>query len=332
MSWFFGKAGPSTAVVCRLLPALSPARTAGTTTPPPPLSGLASSFGGRGLDTRRARRSVDRLIGATCASMASFAAACTTCGRAAPQGCVDRHSRPSVTMPCCRVPARAFPYVIPVLGRGHEGNKFMRFYAECPARVVGQIVLDLLAVTWLAAWIWIALQLRGAVLRLQDPGRQLVDAGQALQGTFGHSAQAASGLPFVGADLARAVNQGTRAGQVVTEAGNDQILAIGYIAAGVAGAVIVLAAVPLLWYWLPRRVRYARAAAAAAAMRNDDPELLALRALMERSHRQLRSVSKTPAHAWRTGDAEVIPRLASLQLATLGLRTKSPHHAQRPGL
>ncbi len=209
----------------------------------------------------------------------------------------------------------------------------MRIYAERPLHATRQFLIDLSALTWLAVCTWMALQLHDSVLGLQNPGRQLVQAGQSLQTTFDHTAHTAAGIPLVGTDLAGAFNQGTQTGRVLTEAGNDQLNAITYLANGLAGTIIILALVPLVWYWLPRRIRYTRAATTAAALRSQDPDLLALRALTQQPPSKLRSLSHAPAQEWRTGQPETIHRLANLQLATLGLRpiiTQNTRHPQVP--
>jgi hypothetical protein len=196
----------------------------------------------------------------------------------------------------------------------------VRFYAERPVRATGQVVADLLAVAWVAACWWFAMLLREWVLELRAPGQRLVDAGGALQRTFGGAAQSASRVPFVGTDLSGALGHGTDAGQVMVDAGRSQIDAVGYAATGLTAAVVVLGLLPVLWYALRLRLRYARAASAAVAMRARDPELLALRALSTQPVRRLLAVSAEPAAAWRAGDTETVGRLAALHLGSLGLR------------
>ena len=204
----------------------------------------------------------------------------------------------------------------------------MRFYAERPDRLALQMVADLLAVAWAVGWVWVALDAREQVLSLQGSGEQLVDAGGDVSRTFSRAADTAGRVPFVGDELAGALGRGTGAGRAISDAGRSQVEAVAQLAFGAAVAIVVLAVIPVLTLWLFARVRYARAAAAAAALRtSDSTDLLALRALAGLPPRRLLRLSADPARAWRDGDAEVVDRLASLQLAQLGLR---PRCGRRP--
>ncbi len=196
----------------------------------------------------------------------------------------------------------------------------MRFYAERPGRLMLQVIADLLAVAWVAGWVWLALEVREQVLGLQGAGEQLIKAGGNVSGTFNHAAGIASRVPLFGDDLAGALGRGSEAGQAITAAGRSQVEAVAQLAFGAAVATVALAVIPVLALWLSARVRYALAAAAAVAVRSSDKDLLALRALVGLPPRRLLRVSADPARAWRIGDAEAVDRLASLQLAKLGLR------------
>ncbi|SFS70952.1 hypothetical protein [Saccharopolyspora flava] len=196
----------------------------------------------------------------------------------------------------------------------------MRFYAERPTRLAGQLLSDLLAIGWVAGFWWLADLARSAVLELQASGHRMIEAGGGLRTTFTDAARTASEVPFVGDDLAGALGRGTAAGDVLVDAGGRLMEVIDLAAGGVFAVIVVLALIPVLAVWLPRRIRYARAAGQAVAMRAQGPDLLALRALTELPHRRLRRVGREPAAAWREGDAEVIAQLAGMRLASLGLR------------
>ncbi|RRO18016.1 hypothetical protein EIL87_07040 [Saccharopolyspora rhizosphaerae] len=196
----------------------------------------------------------------------------------------------------------------------------MRFYAERPGRMAVQLLSDLAAITWLAAFAWLAGQARSAVLELGAPGHRMVEAGGGLRSTFADAASTASGVPFVGDDLAGALQRGGSSGDVLVDAGARVLEAVDLAATSAAVVIVALALVPVLAVWLPRRIRYARAAGQAVAMRAQGPDLLALRALAELPPRRLARIGTEPAAAWRAGDAEVIAQLAELRLASLGLR------------
>jgi hypothetical protein len=160
---------------------------------------------------------------------------------------------------------------------------------------------------------------RDLVLQLRTPADTLTGAGDGIRGVFDDAARTAGQLPLVGEDLARALGAGTGAGDSLATAGRDMATTFATIASGTAVAVVVLGVLPVLLTWLPRRVRYARAAASAARMRATDTDLLALRALTNQPVSRLLGVSPDPAAAWRRDDREAVRALATLELSALGL-------------
>jgi hypothetical protein len=196
----------------------------------------------------------------------------------------------------------------------------MRIYAERPVRILRQLVADVLAIGWVVVVVLAALAVREVILRLQGPATALADAGTSIAGVFTGAAQTAGKVPFVGGDLSAALGQGTGAGERIAAAGREQVETIASVASGTAVVLIIIGVLPVLFLWLPLRIRYARAASAAVAVRDLDDDLLALRAMTRLPVRKLLSVSPDPAAAWRASDAEAIRGLAALELARLGLR------------
>jgi hypothetical protein len=196
----------------------------------------------------------------------------------------------------------------------------MRIYAERPGRAALQLLADLLGVGWLALCVFVARTAHDLLLRLQEPARALAGAGESVRSAFDDASRTASGVPFVGDDLARALGTGTGAGESLATAGREQMEAIATFALGTGIAIVVLGALPVLLVWLPLRVRYARIARSAVTARAVDTDLLALRAIARRPVRRLLKVSPDPAAAWRRDDREVVRNLAALELRSLGLR------------
>lgn len=195
----------------------------------------------------------------------------------------------------------------------------MKWYADRPARFTRQLIADLLAIGWVALWIWVATTVHDWVLQLRAPGDGLVNAGGSIRDVFTNAAAKARGVPFVGEDLAGALGNGSKAGETLTSAGNAQIGVVQDSAFWLATAIVVIPVLFLLVSWLPIRLRYARKAANTARLR-DMPDLLALRALTSLSPRQLAKFDGDPAVAWRTGDTDVIDELARRQLASVGVK------------
>jgi hypothetical protein len=196
----------------------------------------------------------------------------------------------------------------------------MRIYAERPGRAGLQLLADLLALGWIWLTAFVARTVHDFVLAMQGPARTLAGAGESVRGAFDDAARTAASLPFVGDDLARALGAGTGAGESLVAAGQEQMEAIARVAFGTTVATVVLGAMPVLFVWLPLRVRYARLAQSAVTARAVDSDLLALRALTRRPVRQLMRVAPDPATSWRRGERPVLHALAALELRSLGLR------------
>jgi hypothetical protein len=196
----------------------------------------------------------------------------------------------------------------------------MRFYAEQPLRVARQLLADALVVVWIVVCVEVARAVHALVLQLQGPARTLAGAGDAIRGAFEDAARTAGRVPFVGDDLARALGAGTGAGESLGAAGREQLQTISAVALGTAVGIVVLGVLPVLLLWLPLRLRYARAARSAVAVRTADSDLLALRAMTHLPVRTLLAVSPDPAAAWRQDDRPVVRHLAALELRSLGLK------------
>lgn len=196
----------------------------------------------------------------------------------------------------------------------------MRIYAERPGRAALQLLADLLAIGWFVLCVLVARTAHDLLLRLQEPARALTGAGESIRGAFDDAARTASGVPFVGDDLARALGTGTGAGESLAVAGREQAEAIAAVALGTGVATVVLGTLPVLLLWLPLRIRYARLAHSAVTARAVDTDLLALRAIARRPVGRLLRVAPDPAAAWRRDDRAVVHELAALELRSLGLR------------
>jgi hypothetical protein len=195
----------------------------------------------------------------------------------------------------------------------------MRWYADRPARLIRQVLADLLAAAWVVLWTWVALTAHGFVLQLRAPGDRMVDSGSGIRDTFTDAADKARDVPLVGDELAAALGKGTQAGDSLVGAGTAQIGVVEDTAFWLAFALIAVPVLFLLITWLPLRVRFARRAGAALKLRGK-PDLLALRALASLSARELAWFDADPAVAWRNGDTGTIDELAQRHLASLGLR------------
>ncbi len=133
-------------------------------------------------------------------------------------------------------------------------------YAERPVRAAVQLLADLLVIAWVVVVVRVALAARDLIDTLQGPGRTLTDAGGTIRGVFEDAARTASGIPFVGEDLSRALGGGSAAGDSLATAGRDQVEAVATAAVGAAWGIVLLGAVPVVLVWLVLRLRWVLAA------------------------------------------------------------------------
>jgi hypothetical protein len=198
----------------------------------------------------------------------------------------------------------------------------VKLYAETAGLRARQLLRDLAVLAWTAAWVWAGLTLYRLVDKLAVPGARLEQAGGGFAGDVAEIQQKVGRLPVVGGDLQGPFGRLAGVGRTLADAGATQQQVVHQLALwlGVLVAAVPIAA--LLVAWLPRRVAWAREAGAASRLRlgGADLELFALRAVANRSLRELRRVTADPAGALRAGDYQA---LADLELRSLGLRAGS---------
>ena len=195
----------------------------------------------------------------------------------------------------------------------------MKWYADDPSRRARQVALDLGVVLWCWLWIRIAAEVKGVVLRLQQPGRLLENAGNSLAGGLTDAASKVSGTPLIGDRLRDPLAAAAGAGRAVADAGATTTTVVARLALLLALTVAGLPIAYALLRWAAHRLRYAREAAAAVRL-SGDVDLLALRAVTSLPLSRLASLGPDPVARWRRGDPEAARQLAALALAEFGVR------------
>ncbi|MDH2415975.1 hypothetical protein [Nocardioides sp. CER19] len=197
----------------------------------------------------------------------------------------------------------------------------MKLYADLPSRRTTQIVGDLLLVVWLVVWIWLAAQVHHATERLAVPGRRIDSSAGDLAAQLHHAADSVGGLPVVGDDASRPFNGAGAAAGRLAQAGRSQVDAVDTLAFWLALATALVPILLVVAFYVPARVRFFRRAAAGQRLVDSaaDLDLFALRALANQPLHVLARISDDPAGRWRERDAEVVRRLATLELADAGL-------------
>ncbi|MFE9795482.1 hypothetical protein ACFYRL_27540 [Streptomyces goshikiensis] len=200
----------------------------------------------------------------------------------------------------------------------------MLLYAQTPARRTRQVLADLIAVVLIAAAVWFALAVHGAIMMLAEPGRKVESSGEGLASALDDAGATASKVPLVGDLLEKPFQSAADAGSGIANAGQSLQDAVSQLATLVTLALIVVPVVFVLLLWLPLRLRWIRRSATVRRLL-DAPggaDLLALRALTGPPG----ELSTVPApqgglaDAWRRGDRHVIAALSEITLRRAGLR------------
>jgi len=210
-----------------------------------------------------------------------------------------------------------------VHGSGPGQIEAMKLYAETPGRRTSQIVTDLLAVAWVLLWVKAALVVHDLVQRLGAPGQALKEGGGRLSASLGDAADKVGGLPLVGDALRGPLRAAADAGRSLADAGAGQQAAVNRLALVLALAVALPPVLAVLLRYAPDRLRWVRAASAAARLRDGavDLDLFAIRALAHRPLRELARLGPDPAGAYLRQEPGATRALADLELAALGLST-----------
>ena len=198
----------------------------------------------------------------------------------------------------------------------------MKVYADAPVRRTGQMVGDLTLVVWVLLWTWVGRIVHDGTMALAGPGRQTDDAASAMADGLREAGGRIGDAPYVGDELAAPFDEAASASDGIAAAGRDTVEAVERLATVLGWAVALVPILVALAVYLPARWRFAREATAGARFVDaaEDLDLFALRALAHQPMRVLAGISDDPAGAWRRGDADVVRRLAELELADVGLR------------
>lgn len=201
----------------------------------------------------------------------------------------------------------------------------MKIYSDYPLRRTAQIAADLLAIVVISLGIWLGVTVAAGIAVLAEVGRQVESAGRGFQGAMTDAADVLGGIPFVG-DAARVpFDAASGTGSTLADAGRTAQSFVTTTATIVGVLIALVIGGAVLWVWLRRRIGFARRATEASrlARLGDGPDVLALRALVNGSRKDLAAIDAHPVAAWRSGESAVIRRLAELELREAGVRLRA---------
>jgi hypothetical protein len=197
----------------------------------------------------------------------------------------------------------------------------MKPYADLPARRLAQVAGDVLLVVWILAWAWLGHAVHDATMNLAEPGHRVESSAAAMADRLHGAGSAVGDLPVVGEQASTPLDEAGAAADGLAEAGRQQVSAVEGLARWLGWSVALIPVLVAVVAYVPGRVRFARRAAAGQALVDSaaDLDLFALRALAHQPLHRLATISPDPARAWRERDADVVRRLAALELAESGL-------------
>jgi hypothetical protein len=198
----------------------------------------------------------------------------------------------------------------------------MGIYASRPGRLIGQVLGDLCVLAWGVAWGLVGVFVQQTIAVLAGPARDAARTASRLAGDFSDAAGQAQQVPGVGDELRRPFDAASKTLEALVASANHQVASIERLSVIMGWLVFLIPVTVVLAFWLPRRIRFYRRARAAQMFldSNADLDLFALRAMAVQPMHALAAITPDPVGAWRSGDREVIDRLADLELRRNGLR------------
>ena len=194
----------------------------------------------------------------------------------------------------------------------------MKLYAESPAMRSRQLVRDGLVLGWVLLWIALGATVYQVVAAVSEPAAAIGRGGERLAASFDEIGDDIDSVPVVGGSLEGPFRSAAEAGRDLQAEAEQQRDAIRAAALLVSSLTALAAISVILVPYLAARLRWAREAGAAAALRDGgvDLRLFAFRAVANRPLRELRRVVPDPSAALAEGDYDA---LAGLELRRLGL-------------
>ncbi|MHA7650403.1 hypothetical protein ACX9NE_10525 [Mycobacterium sp. ML4] len=199
-------------------------------------------------------------------------------------------------------------------------------YSTRPFRLFGQLISDITISLWTAIWVFVGIAVHDAIATIAEAGRQVETGSKDLANNLASAGRGAHNVPLLGDALGKPLDAASQAALDVAGAGHNLDYTASWLAwvlaLAVASPPILAVTVPwLLLRWRFFRRKWVVTALAATA---SGQQLLALRALANRSPAKLAAVSADPVGGWRHEDPMVIRGLAALELRAAGIRLRMP--------
>jgi hypothetical protein len=197
-------------------------------------------------------------------------------------------------------------------------------YSTRPVRLFGQLMSDIIISLWTVIWVFIGLAVYEAIDTIAEAGRQVESGSKDLAGNLASAGHGAHNVPLLGDALGKPLDAASQAALDLAGAGHSLDTTASWLAVvlGLAVASPPILAVTGPWLFLRLRFFRRKLTVTALAATAAGQQLLALRALANRSPAKLAAVSPDPVGGWRHEDPVVIRSLAALELRAAGIRLR----------
>ncbi|MGO9510389.1 MAG: hypothetical protein ACLPXZ_24780 [Mycobacterium sp.] len=199
-------------------------------------------------------------------------------------------------------------------------------YSTRPVRLFVQLMSDITITVWTTIWVFVAVAVHDAIATIGEAGRQIETGSQGIAGNLASAGHGAQHIPVVGDAVSQPIAAAADAALEIAGAGHSLDTTASWLAVLLALAVASTPILAVTGPWLFLRLRFFRRklAVTALAATAAGQQLLALRALTNRSPRKLAAISPDPVGAWRVEDAVTIRQLAALELRSAGIALRAP--------
>lgn len=194
-------------------------------------------------------------------------------------------------------------------------------YATTPARLLRQLVSDIVVIAWTAVWVLVGMAVHAAISTIAAVGRQVESGAIGVSENLDNAGDNADDFPLFGDTLAKPLRAASEAALDIAGAGANLNSTASWLAWVLALAVASPPILAIAMPWLVLRLRFFRRkwTATALAATPAGEQLLALRALANRPLAKLAAVDPDPVGAWRREDPLAINGLATLELRAAGI-------------
>ncbi|SON60626.1 hypothetical protein MSIMFI_02122 [Mycobacterium simulans] len=194
-------------------------------------------------------------------------------------------------------------------------------YSTRPVRLAAQLLSDIAVAVWTMIWVFVGLAVHSAISMIAEAGRQVEIGAHGVAGNLGSAGHDAQRVPLVGDALSKPLTAAADAALDIAGAGHSLDTTASWLAVVLAVAVAATPILAVAGPWLFLRLRFFRRkwVVTALAATPAGQQLLALRALANRSPAKLAAVSADPVGAWRREDPATIRGLAALELRAAGI-------------